>query len=96
MRGRGLAPNARSYNAALSACARGGDWRTADALLEDMVAIRVRVRVGLTIRGGLGLANPNPNPNQVAGGVPPTAVSLNAAIFAAAVGGEWRRALALL
>ena len=36
------------------------------------------------------------NPNQVAGGVPPTAVSLNAAIFAAAVGGEWRRALALL
>ena len=36
------------------------------------------------------------NPNQVAGGVPPTAVSLNAAIFAAAVGGEWRRDLALL
>merc|ERR1711938_278624 len=99
----GVTPNTITYNAAISACEKGGQWERALALLDAMQAagvapdtITYSAAISACEKGGqweraLALLD-----EMQAAGVAPNTITYNATISACEKGGQWERALSLL
>jgi len=96
-------PNVVSYNAAISACARGGVWREALALLRQMRTdglapdmVSYSTALDALARGAQGRAALGIITGMRQKGIEPDAIALCAACRACEAAGEWRGALLVL
>jgi pentatricopeptide repeat protein len=95
MRAAGVAPNVISFNAAISACEKGGQWQRALSLLEEMRAagvtpnvISFSAAISACEKGGQWQRALSLLEEMRAAGVTPNVISFNAAILACAAGSQ--------
>lgn len=103
MRSAGVKPDVISFNAAIAACARAGEWKPALSLLGQMRAagappnvISFNAAITACERGRRSEEALTLLADMPAAGAPPDVISFSAAISACAKGGQWKKALSLL